>query len=74
MKLTVFPHVAMGAEGDEVFQRIVAELTAFDLVVHLQVLKRPTLLTAPLVPFKHLLHQSPVNLLTELDPLHLSQH
>ena len=70
-KLPVLPHVAIGTEGDEVIEGVVAQLAPLDLVVDLQVLERPALLTAPFVPLQHPLHKPPVNLFSQLDSFYL---
>ena len=66
----MLPHMAAGTEGHEVFERIISQVAALDLVVDLQVLERPALLTALFVPLQRPLYQPPVNLLSQLDPLH----
>jgi glycosyltransferase involved in cell wall biosynthesis len=71
----VLPHVTIArTKGYEIIERVVAQLAPFDLVVNLQVLKRPALLASPLIPLEHPLHQPPVNLLPQFDPLDLLQH
>ena len=70
----MLPHVTIGAQGHEVLKRVVAQLAALDLVMHLQVLERPALLAAPFVPLQNPLHQPLVNLFSQLDPLHFLQH
>ena len=73
-KLPVLPHVAIGTQSHEIVEGVVAQLAHLDLVVDLQILERPALLTAPFVPLQHPLHQAPINLLSQLDPLHFLQH
>jgi hypothetical protein len=70
----MLPHVAESTEGHEVFQLVVALLTPLDLMMDLEILKRPALPTPPTVPLQHFLHQTTVNLLPQLDPLNLLQH
>ena len=67
-------HVAIGTQGYKIIQGVVAHLAALDLVVDLQILERPALLTAPFVPLQYPFHQPPVNLLSQFDPLHFLQH
>ena len=61
----MLPHMAAGTEGHEVFERIISQVAALDLVVDLQVLKRPALLASPLISLENPLHQAPVNLLPQ---------
>jgi len=70
----VFGQVAVRAKRYKVRECIIPLLAPLDFVVHLQVLQRPALLTSPSVPLQHPLHQPPINLLPELDPLDLPQH
>jgi hypothetical protein len=49
----MFSHVAVGAKGHQVIERVVAQLAPLDLVVDLQVLQRAALLTSPAVGLQH---------------------
>lgn len=66
--------MGVNTHSDEVIEGVVAQLAALDLVVDLQILERPALLTSPAVALQHPLHQPPVDLLPQLDPLYLRQH
>ena len=46
----MLPHVAAGAQRYEVIERVVAQLTALDLMVDLQVSGTPTYLASPAIP------------------------
>jgi hypothetical protein len=63
-------HVAVDAKGHKVIQTVIAHLAPLDLVVDLQVLQRPALLTTPFIPLQHRLHQLPANLFSQLDPFY----
>ena len=67
-------HMAVSTEGHEVLQAVVALVTPQDLVVKLEVFEGPALLTPPAMPLQDLLHQPPINLLSQLDPFHLLQY
>ena len=52
-QLPMLAHVAVGTKGHKVIDGVIAQLARLDLVVDLQVPKRPTLLTSPFVPMRH---------------------
>ncbi len=66
----MFSYMAMGAQSDEVVERIVALLASVNLVVHLKVFEGPAFLAPPSVPFQDPLHQSAVDSLPQLDSLY----
>ena len=66
-------HVTVSAEGHKVRERIVTLLAPLGFVVDLEILQRAASLTPPPVTVQHPLHQAPVNLLPQLDPLYLPQ-
>ena len=51
-----FFDLAVLAKDPKILERVVALLASFDLMVDLQVLQRPALLTAPVVPLQNPLH------------------
>jgi len=70
-KLPVLAQMVVRAKRHKVLERIITLLAPLGVVVDLQILERPAPLTSPPVPLQHPLHQTPVNLLPQLDPLHL---
>jgi hypothetical protein len=73
-ELLVLMHVAVCTEGDKILKRVISLLTPLDLVMDLQILEGPALLTPPPVPLQHPRHQAAVGLFPQLDPLRLPQH
>jgi len=67
-------HMAVSAQGYEIVEAVVALLAAPHLVVNLQVFEGSAPLAPPAVPLENLLHQSAIDLLPQLDPLHSLQH
>jgi hypothetical protein len=67
-------HVAVRTKRHKATKGVVAQLAPLDLVVNLQILQGAALLTSPAVALQHPLHQPPVILLPQLDPLYLRQH
>jgi len=62
----VLRDVAVSTESNEVSEAVVPLLAPADLVMNLEVFKRPALPTSPAVALQHSLHQAPANLLPEL--------
>jgi len=58
--------VALGAEGDEIPQRVTSLLAPLDLGVDLEIFERTALLTSPPVSLQPPLRQPPVNLLSPI--------
>jgi hypothetical protein len=66
--------VAVSTQGHEVLDSVISLQASFDPVMDLEIFERAALLTSSSVALQHLLHQPPVNLLSQLDPLYLRQH
>jgi hypothetical protein len=66
-KLPMLGHVAVGAQGHQVREGVVALLASLDLVMHVKILQGPALLTPPAVSLQH----QPLQLLPPPDPLRL---
>ena len=57
----------------QVIEGVVAQLAPLNLVVNLEFLQRAAFPTSPPISLQHPLHQPPVKLLPQLDPLYLLQ-
>ena len=74
VKLPMLLHVAVGTQAHKILKRVISLLAPLDLVMDLEILQRAALLTSPSVSLQHTLHQPPVDLLPQPDPLYLPQH
>jgi len=74
VELPVLGHVAVGTQAHKIPKSVTSLLASLDPVVDLHILQRAALLASPSVSLQHPLHQPPVNLLSQLDPLYLRQH
>lgn len=60
------PSVTVNTERNQVIERIVAQLTSFDEMMHLQVFRRTAVLASPSVSLEHSVAQQPICIRAEL--------